>query len=69
MAFIEKAGVISLVDGLKASVEALPEADLGDQIAQLQAQVALQASQIAALEVQVSALGNKIVNAIAVLQG
>mgnify|MGYP004417314066 CR=1 FL=1 len=69
MALIEKGDVVALVDGLKASVEALPEANLGDQLAQLQAEVAAQAAQISSLQSQVDLLNGKVSQAILVLQG
>lgn len=58
---IEKSEVLALVDTMRAGIDALPEVDLGAQIAALQAQ-------IAALQVQVDAQGAKIAAALAALQ-
>lgn len=58
---IDKAAVIGIVDGAKAQIEALPDVDVGAQVAELQAQVA-------ELQGRVSVLEGKVAQAISVLQ-
>ncbi|HNA61504.1 MAG TPA: hypothetical protein PKW79_00300 [Rhabdochlamydiaceae bacterium] len=66
---IDKAAVVAIVDSAKVQIEALPDVDVGGQVAELQAQVAALSAQVAQLQAQVDAVQAKVQQAIQVLQG